>query len=1208
MDEEITIISDKELEQTFTDNAFKIYMQEIGKYPILSVEQQKELGTRYQENQDIEAKNCLINSNLRLVVNVANHYRSRIQHIQILDLIQEGNLGLIRATETYDPSQSAFTTYAIPWIKQKITRALENKENEIRKPNHLIRDSFKYNKLIEKYQKNQQPLPKDEEICQILNISLVTLKKIREYNNLSTISLNQTISDSDNKTELENFIIVENNDYNQVLNEYDENNLFLVLKEILNPFEYYVIYHRLLDNDQKTLEEIASYFNISRERIRQIEAKALVRIKPYMIKDSYLFKKTLNEIKEREKNSFKYLRKMPISPLNIIKYLYLKDNLDSYEKKLYELKLLGRYEYPEIIYATILGVKIEKLKEIEQSLQNKIAINMANQNLFKKFQFEILQEYKNNIFKIDINKKPKVINYQTLKNKYSALNLDEILKLFNDVNYDLTPAEMKLLTKYFVSSQKEKLSSREIEKEINILIFGYRRTSKNVPLEKLYNEYKRVKNIFTEDQQLYLETFVFHEKNYSNSIKKYSYSAKSFFLNKLERSYYRIYEYFENDFNKSNWLEVKDKYSSLFSEYKIKLLDMFYGVNGPQATISEIANNEQEDYLKIHDIIRNARDLAINLYKGFNKRITIDNQIYIPYVLNLNYDFTPETRYVLKLFLVENKSYEEIKAITGLQNIRISNIITDGIRKIDYYRFGIIKPPIITEEELEKIFDYYKDNLDSLKQEIICLKYLQHLENKDIALKINLPLAKVNQYIGNFNKLYLSYQIKNVNLTQEDILKELSRHKSESIWKEKYKILASFCFGIKNEYNQDGLKLTKEELMVKMGYSKKIYYINYNNMLNLLKAQKVGLINPENSYLSRDELDKLLDDVHLPISRKEREIIMYLFELKNYPYKSLEEIALIYHSSKTSIKTMYKRAILNIYKYLNKEIEGVIEYESDIVPLLKYFSISDRNKIKDFYLHHLTYEQLAEKNNITINQSEKIMVRIRNTIYDLINNPFAKKFDFDYYLEAIQNPDLPFKGDLTLAIKIFNLYFGMDGQERLSIPEIKEKLKLDNNSSTLNILIYNLMLSVCKLKDGIKKDKTFTPEQIYNYYINNYSNMSEYNQKIYQDYFAKIQKIKNINNQYIKLNNNIIFDLIKDTYPNPFILETATKEDILNLIKQYDKKLSYHVKKALMERFDIKEREFMNGKELNHVFKLLDILDTRKEEQIESLTLKREKN
>jgi len=361
-------LTDDELEKAFTDDAYKLYTKEISRYPILSIEQQKRLGQRYKENNDQEARELLINCNLRLVISIALRYKSRLKHLQIMDTIQDGNLGLIRAIETYDPEKSAFTTYAVPWIEQRITRAIANTNEEIRKPVHFQEDMIKYLQLVKDYNKLGKPLPSDDILCENLNISMNNLKSIRETLNQNTISINQNIND-DGKSKLENFIIMSNHDYDNVINQIDNDNMLLVLKEVLKPLQYFVIYYRFLSDEQKTLEEVAAYFNLTRERVRQIEASTLKKLKIYLAENSSIFRKTLDKIKQREGYKFSSLKTTPLSPIQIIRYMYLKDDLSDKEKKLYELNLIGKYRYRNSEYAAILEITLQELKQVTVSLK-----------------------------------------------------------------------------------------------------------------------------------------------------------------------------------------------------------------------------------------------------------------------------------------------------------------------------------------------------------------------------------------------------------------------------------------------------------------------------------------------------------------------------------------------------------------------------------------------------------------------------------------------------------------------------------------------------------------------------------------------------------------------------------------------------------------------------------------------------------------------
>ena len=1186
------ILANEDLSSYFSGNAYEEYIKSIKNYPNLSVEEQKELGKRYKENGDLKARDRLINCNLRLVVNIAHGYKKQIKSFQVLDLIQEGNFGLIRAIETYDPDKGAFTTYAIPWIRQCIMRGLAEKEDEIRKPAHIKEAITKYLRLLSRYEQRRISLPSDEEICDILNITPRTLQAIRDSFKTTPISLNQTI-DEDGESELENFIVVDNHDYDDVLDKMVSSDLFIVIKDVLTPVRYFIIYHRILSDNQKTLEQVAAALGITRERVRQLENSTLKLLKPYLEKNSKLYIQRLSEIKQRERKKYGKLKKTPLSPKQIIRYMYLKDELDDSERSLYKLSLLGKYNYTDKDFMEILGLDISEYIELVKSLKDKINRKFSDIKTAKSFQEQMLKNHGTNIFNIDFDSKEKLIDYNMLEEKYFSCSLDEILSYFNDINYTLTEQEEKLLNTFFGDVDYYYVSSREVEKEVNILKYDFRKKDNTVPRKKLYKEYLRIKDRFNEEQQLYLESFVFGKKDRALFNQKCPNSnlhkEKLYLIGVLEKSYYHILEYFENNFSKENWLEVKEKYPNHFTGRRKEILDLYYGVNTEPYSITALAKKYNMNYSKMNDLCSDVRDSAINLYSGRKLTIDINKSKYIPYIIDPHYTFTNETREVLKLFMIENKTYDEISKITGLSKTRISNIITEIVRKMDNYRFGLTKVIIISKEELDNIFDYYKDKISPLDQKIITLKYINLIENKEIASKTGMTLEEVNRLIGNFNTLYNNYLTRDVEITYNDVIQEISKHKSESILSDKQKAFVSLSYGIKNSYNIAGEKLNVKQIGKRLNIQP---YQNQRIIMRMLKQSKLGLLKADNCFISRYELDKLLDDVHLPISDKEKEIICHLFELKGYNYMTLDELSKLYNERGTSVRRRYYRAIVSIYKYLNKEIEGSICYEEDIVPLLKYFSDTDKSKLKDLYKDSMTYDEMAKKYGVTFDQIVITTNRLRNNVKDLMTNSNAKRFDFDYYKEAINDPNLPFYGDLDLAIKAFDLVFGMNG-ERKSITSVKEELDLDYVPSAIGNMIYNLMLSVCKLKDGITKNKSFTIDEIKEYYEKYYDKMTDYYKKNYNRYLNAVEKSRSISGVKVQQPYSIMADLIMDKYDDAFSLKNATKQQILSLLKKYNKKLTNRIKTNMMHRFDIRKRELMNGKDINHVFKILNTLDSK---------------
>ena len=363
-EEEIVLLSDKELASSFVGDAYSMYIKEVFRYPLLSVEENKELARRYR-NGDESALEKLVNHNLRLVVNMAHKYKDRLNTMHILDIIQEGNLGLMRAARDYDPDVASFSTYAYNWIKQAITRSINNKDNEIRKPVHIQALSNKYLKLL-----SEKKDLTDEEICKELDVGFETLETIRHALSISSVSMNQTVGDEE-KTELGDFLASSHNDYEDIIEEMSSKTLFIALKEVLSDLEYYIIYERILSDTRMTLEQVSSELGLTRERVRQLEAKALRKTKPLMENPNKM-QQVLTRLQEREKVRLDILRVEPIEPSKLVKYLYVKDKLSFDERRLMHFIYFGKFNYTHKELAMIMKKSLTEINTLYKSLMDNL--------------------------------------------------------------------------------------------------------------------------------------------------------------------------------------------------------------------------------------------------------------------------------------------------------------------------------------------------------------------------------------------------------------------------------------------------------------------------------------------------------------------------------------------------------------------------------------------------------------------------------------------------------------------------------------------------------------------------------------------------------------------------------------------------------------------------------------------------------------------
>ncbi len=261
-----------------TDDSVKMYLKDIGQVPLLQSDEEKELAQRMSEG-DVAAKNRLSEANLRLVVSIAKRYVGR--GMQFLDLIQEGNLGLMKAVEKFDYTKGfKFSTYATWWIKQSITRAIADQARTIRIPVHMVETINKTGRVSRQLLQTLGREPTTAEIAEKMGITeekVIEIQKIAQ----DPVSLEKPIGEEED-SHLGDFI--EDNTSASPAEKAETRMLKEHLLEVLStltPRENEVIRKRygLDDSRPKTLEEVGREFNVTRERIRQIEAKALRKLR-----------------------------------------------------------------------------------------------------------------------------------------------------------------------------------------------------------------------------------------------------------------------------------------------------------------------------------------------------------------------------------------------------------------------------------------------------------------------------------------------------------------------------------------------------------------------------------------------------------------------------------------------------------------------------------------------------------------------------------------------------------------------------------------------------------------------------------------------------------------------------------------------------------------------------------------------------------------
>jgi len=402
---EVRIIeySDEVLLNSSDTSSIKSYLKDVFSYPVLTKEETYELGIR-KLNGDKKAEEKLILHNLRLVIWVINYMKKKMPkttHLTDEDLVQAGNLELIKSVENYNPNLGSFSTYAKQKIEGGIRSIVRINESEISCSNNGVLSKIPaYLSFIENYKLKHGITPSDEMTAEAINVTLSTLKLIKLNLQISTTSANVKIGEDEN--ELIDFLESPDNEEANIIRKISEYEFIITIKQLLSPKEYYVIYHRYLAPVTENNSEMAKRLNgvSSRQLLDSLEKQAFKKLRMMQVNDKNTLDQIFSRLVHKEGIKAYNLREKPIDIEDILTYSYIKDSLTEQECALLDIIIFGKYKCTNREITKTLQISLNTLYNLYDSIKEKIHLYKKDTEKYQAYRAKIVSELKTDLFSI----------------------------------------------------------------------------------------------------------------------------------------------------------------------------------------------------------------------------------------------------------------------------------------------------------------------------------------------------------------------------------------------------------------------------------------------------------------------------------------------------------------------------------------------------------------------------------------------------------------------------------------------------------------------------------------------------------------------------------------------------------------------------------------------------------------------------------------
>lgn len=1191
--EDIIINSDELVDEAlladYEDNSevydvVRSYLKELEQYPLLSDEETDYLIMQYKLKGDMDAREKLINHNLRLGVWAIKHRRHVTKSYEFIDLVQTASLGIIQAVDRFDMNNGALlSTFMVKCIYTKVHRDLAENDRAIRYPVYFITLMFKYNRFKRDFFNEHGYEATIDEICEYLGVDEAKVKEI-EHILMSTDdpdSLNRELKNTDHDASfLEEFVEDTNvTGFADFDNYIDDKILLDKLKKNLPEQVYYALYHNVLAKNKMNLRDVADRLGVSHTRVQQLIDMAFNRIKK-----TSMFKRYKGE-------NLNYLTKVDVKPIDFPKkviILYLKERVTEEEYSyLYDIYFLG--QDPEVFMRKY-HIKESTFREFREYMEDnfKEFLNPTRE-LYTQIVQNVKQKYTiSQIFAMDIS--PVVDNSLEVKERIDALTKEELIASLGDEYDKLTSEQKKLIDDYYDNSKyTNKGYATLLNAKINLALLGYKE-KKNF-INNLYKTYLNNKDLFDREYQEFLEGVMFRDITGKKVCYDYTFGRrKNITILRLAQLYYKIDNYFSYELPSAVIAKVLEEYDYLFTEDEIKGLKLHY--LNPEGNLNykelmEVFHMKKSD---ITALLVPSYARVVSLYLGVYRNTLIKNEdIYMKYVNDPNFPLLERTREVCRLRFDKHLDYKEIGEILGIEDDqdkgkkskttatqKVSNILNKATFLIDCHHYNVNNDSVYEEDKILAILNT-RDKYTELEKKIIIEHFINKREAPEVCKNYKIDKPTYHNLLANFHHTYLRTYAKSP-VTKQDIERELLLHSSDCILNDTQRVVLAYYAGIKCDYNRKGEILDKEKIKSILGLDENGYKNSLTVGLLLIGSKIAGIIGSSLGRLTRDDVSRYLKDANIPLSNKEKELLKSIKGIEGETL-SLEDIAKRDNVNIGSVKRRVMRAYVAILKYADGLNDKKIDYEKDVLPRLKYFPLIEQVQLKEMYKDELPTSYFMEKYHLTKEQAWALMGRLEKRINYLIKYRFARKFDFDYAREVLDKKDLPFYGDYDVARTYYDRYFGDDGLEPERRSELVEDLNLNEEFKT-SAMLRNLMVSVLMYKDGYRKPKTISIDEVKNYYERNKDNISPSKQKL----FLSTIRINNPD----RVNETVAYEILKERGEVIFDIESISQDEAINLIRENPYKLTDSQLNFIRAMHNIPKRYLMSGKSKHKLYKLVE--------------------